>query len=75
MFNNSNVQSNIKKINGNPFNLLLSFGMYSSSDTVYYYVMDLCNGVFILMLKRSTNISVEIISSLRINFKKKFKNK
>ena len=49
MFNNPSIQSNITQLNGNSFSWLVGFGMFSSSGTVYYYVMDyVANKVFIL---------------------------
>ena len=47
MFNNSSIQSTFNVFNGNAFGWYFGFGMYSSSGTVYYYVMDY-NKVFIL---------------------------
>ena len=41
MFNNPIIESTLNQLNGTSFSLLGGFGMYSSSDTVYYYVMDL----------------------------------
>ena len=40
MFNNPKIQSTIKEFNGESFGDLGGFGMYSSSYTVYYYLMD-----------------------------------
>ena len=49
MFNNPSIQSNIDQLNGNPFDFLMGFGMYSSPNTTYYYVLDNgANKVFIL---------------------------
>ena len=49
MFTDPGIQSTINQFNGNAFNLLRGFGMYSSPDTVYYYVMDWgADKVFIL---------------------------
>ena len=49
MFNNPTVQSTIKELNGNKLGVLKGFGMYSSSGTVYYYLMNMRdNKVYIL---------------------------
>ena len=50
MFSNQNIQSTIEwELNGNSFGYLVGFGIYSSSNTVYYYVMDDGDGkVYIL---------------------------
>ena len=48
MFTNSTIQSNITQLNGTSFGWLVGFGMYSSSNTTYYYVLDYWNGVYIL---------------------------
>ena len=40
MFSNSSIQSTIEGFNGDSFSYLVGFGMYSSSNTTYYYVMD-----------------------------------
>ena len=40
MFNNATIRSTFNQFNGNSFRVLVSFGMYSSLNTVYYYVMD-----------------------------------
>ena len=40
MFSNPTIQSTITTLNGNKFSWLVGFGMYSSSNTTYYYVMD-----------------------------------
>ena len=40
MFTNPSVQSEISEFNGNSFCGLMGFGMFSSSGTVYYYLMD-----------------------------------
>ena len=40
VFTNSSIQSTINQFNGNKFLTLVGFGIYSSPDTVYYYVMD-----------------------------------
>ena len=66
MFNNSSIQSNITQLNGNSFGLLVGFGMYSLSGTVYYYVMDwIANKVFIFkdlfLVKTKNKISPSII--------------
>ena len=37
---NPTIQSTIYEFNGTSFGGLIGFGMYSSSDAVYYYVMD-----------------------------------
>ena len=49
MFTNPTIQSSFTALNGNSFRGLVGFGMYSSSGTVYYYLMDYgANKVFIL---------------------------
>ena len=49
MFSNPTIQSTINQINGASFGHLGGFGMYSSSGTVYYYLMDIgAYKVFIL---------------------------
>ena len=49
MFTNPNIQSTINQFNGNSFNDLMGFGVYSSVNTTYYYVMDYgANKVYIL---------------------------
>ena len=49
VFTNSSIQSTINQFNGNKFLTLVGFGIYSSPDTVYYYVMDWeANKVYIL---------------------------
>ena len=49
MFSNPNIQSNITQLNGTSFDALMGFGMYSSANATYYYVMDYwANKVFIL---------------------------
>ena len=51
MFTNPSIQSTITQFNGNAFGFLSGFGMYSSPDTVFYYVIDrggVANKVFIL---------------------------
>jgi len=40
VFSNPTIQSTINQLNGNSFGDIYGFGMYSSSGTVYYYVMD-----------------------------------
>ena len=48
-FNNPNIQSTINELNGESFGELCGFGMYSSSNVTYYYLMDwFANKVFIL---------------------------
>ena len=49
VFNNPVIQSTFNQFNGESFGELHGFGMHSSSDTVYYYVMDYgANEVYIL---------------------------
>ena len=49
MFSKPIIQSTIIELNGTSFDKLVGFGMYSSPDTVYYYVMDWgASKVFIL---------------------------
>ena len=49
MFTNPNIQSTIYEFNGTSFCWLFGFGMYSSFDIVYYYIMDYgASKVFIL---------------------------
>ena len=49
MFNNSTIQSTFNQSNENLFGALLGFGMHSSLNTTYYYVMDSsANKVYIL---------------------------
>ena len=49
MFTNSSIQSTINELNGTSFGVLFGFGMYSSFNTVYFYVMDYYTGkVYIL---------------------------
>ena len=49
MFKNHSIQSTITQLNGNSFAGLFGFGIYSSSNTTYYYVMDWkANKVYIL---------------------------
>ena len=49
LLSNPTIQSTFNELNGNSFNLLLGFGTYSSSNTTYYYVMDIGNNkVYIL---------------------------
>ena len=49
MFTNSSIESTFNQINGNSFRYLGGFGMYSSPDTVFYYIMDYWDDkVFIL---------------------------
>ena len=49
MFTNPTIQSTIRELNGNSFNWLVGFGMYSSPNSTYYYVMDYGYGkVYIL---------------------------
>ena len=43
MFSNPTIQSNINQLNGNSFVDLLGFGMFSSNNLTYYYVMDFWN--------------------------------
>ena len=40
MFSNPTIQSTFNELNGNSFGWLFGFGMYSSPNTTYYYVMD-----------------------------------
>ena len=40
MFSNPIIQSTFTELKGNPFRNLKGFGIYSSSNTTYYYVMD-----------------------------------
>ena len=40
MFTNSTIQSNITRLNGNSFSWLVGFGIYSSFNSVYYYLLD-----------------------------------
>ena len=40
MFSNSTVQSTFNQLNGTSFGWLVGFATYSSSNTIYYYVMD-----------------------------------
>ena len=49
MYTDPGIQSTINQFNGNAFNGLRGFELYSSPDTVYYYVMDWgASKVFIL---------------------------
>ena len=49
MFSTPSIQSTFTAFNGNSFGVFFGFGMYSSPDTVYYYVMDTgVSKVFIL---------------------------
>ena len=49
VFDNPSIQSNITQLNGNSFDFLFGFGMYSSPNATYYYLMDYgANKVFIL---------------------------
>ena len=49
MFTNPNIQSNITQFNRNSFSFLFGFGMYSSLNNTYYYIMDFYdNKVYIL---------------------------
>ena len=49
MFTNSTIQSTFNQFNGNYFGQLAGFGIYSSPNTTYYYVMDYdASEVFIL---------------------------
>ena len=49
MFNNPAIQSIFNEFNGESFGWLVGFGMYSSPDAIYYYVMDrAANKVYIL---------------------------
>ena len=49
MFTNPIIQSTLNQFNGASFGYLVGFGMYSSPDTVFYYVMDYWNDkVYIL---------------------------
>ena len=49
MFINKTIQSTFNDFDGNSFGWLVGFGMYSSLNTVYYYVMDWgANKVYIL---------------------------
>ena len=49
MFCNPIIQSTINQFNGNSFGWLAGFGMYSSNNTTYYYLLDCGAGkVFIL---------------------------
>ena len=48
VFSNPTIQSTINQFNGEKFGYLSGFGMYSSTNTTFYYVMDLFNEVFIL---------------------------
>ena len=40
VFSNPSIQSTFNQINGRSFDNLVGFGIYSSSNTTYYYVMD-----------------------------------
>ena len=48
MFTNLTIQSTFNQLNGNSFGGLNGFGMYSSTNTTFYYVMDYYKGVYIL---------------------------
>ena len=49
MFSNPTIQSTINQLNGASFGHLVGFGMYSSNNTTYYYLIDLAaQKVFIL---------------------------
>ena len=48
MFNNATIRSTFNQFNGNSFGSLVGFGIYSSPNATYYYVMDFHNGVYIL---------------------------
>ena len=40
MFSNPNIQSTFNEFNGTSFDYLFGFGVYSSNNTTYYYVME-----------------------------------
>ena len=40
VFNNPSIQSTFNKFDGESFRNLIGFGIYSSPNNVYYYVMD-----------------------------------
>ena len=81
-FSNLSIQSTFTALNGNSFGGLIGFGMYSSSGTVYYYVMHPSRtGIIILNDQWSfisfkvfsfptymINIGVEASKSVTINF-------
>ena len=49
VFNNPSIQSTINQLNGELFRNLIGFGIYSSPNNVYFYVMDyLANKTYIL---------------------------
>ena len=48
MFSNSTIQLIFNQLNGISFDKLVGFGMYSSVNKTYYYVMDWGGKVFIL---------------------------
>ena len=49
MFTNPTIQTTFKELNGNEFSDLVGFGMYSSYNTTYYYLMDWNDGkIYIL---------------------------
>ena len=48
VFSNPTIQSTINEFNGMKFGELRGFGMYSSTNTTYYYVLDYWRGVYIL---------------------------
>ena len=48
MFTKYTIQSTIYKLKRNPFGSFVSFGMYSSPNATYYYVMGGNNEVFVL---------------------------
>ena len=49
VYSNPTVQSTFNQLNGNSFGHLMGFGIYSSSNTIFYYAMDFNDGkVYIL---------------------------
>ena len=62
VFNNPTDQSTINELNRTLFGSLVGFGMFSSSNTTYYYVMDYEAGKVYILNDQWSFISFELFT-------------
>ena len=65
VFNNQTIQSTIQELNGKKLNHLCGFGMYSSFDIIFYYVIDSYNNSVYILNDEWNFISFKTFSSPR----------
>ena len=63
MFTNPSYQSAITQLNGNSFGQVVGFGMYSSNNTTYYYVMEYSYGKVYTLNDQWSFISFKVFTN------------